>query len=236
MIKQPAVLVGVCITSGAIGFIVGYKAAERRLIAEFDERLIKETAGMREFYTATKKPYATPQEAAAKLIVDKEADEVAVATQTAYHKIVVKEKYTPDPAEVQAQMNAVVDFGDQDEVAVNIFSTDDRDIGKPYVISQEEFMENAPGWQQVTLTYYRGDNALVDEREDMIENREKVIGLECLDLFGQHSSDPNVVHVRNEQLGLDFEVVLHETSYAEEVLGADGPAPDLPSGRARKDP
>ena len=229
MDKQPVVLVGVFVVGGGVGFIVGYKIAEKRLSDQFEERLEKETKGMREFYTATKKPYATPQEAAAELIVesDQPTEEDVKAVKTAYHKIVTQEKYQPE-------MDPVVDFGEQ-VVASNVFSKNERDPEIPYIITQEEFMQNDQDWQQITLTYYAGDNVLTDHREDVIEEIEKTIGPDAILSFGINSSDPHTVHVCNEKLGILFEIVQHESSYTKEVLGVDAQAPDLPSGRSRKD-
>jgi len=229
-----------------VGFGVGYKVAERRLSNAFDERLDKETRGMREFYTAAKKPYSTPQEAAAdllgaKVVVSPKADpdivtivqEPDVGQRTEYHKIVTNQGYTPTKPEDKTQ--TLVDMGDN-IVVHNVFSKNERDPEIPYIISQEEFMQNETGWPQVTVSYYREDDVLTDEREDIIEDLDKSIGRECLQHFGLESSDPRTVHVRNEKLNIDFEVVLNETSYHRDVLGleTDGP-PDLASGRVRKD-
>lgn len=182
---------------------------------------------MREFYAAAQKPYATPQEAAAELIVDTTPEAVVEAAKTAYHKIVTQEKYQPE-------QDPVVDFGEQ-VVTTNVFSKNERDPEIPYIITQEEFMQNDQDWQQVTLTYYVGDNVLTDHREDVIEDMEKTIGSDAILSFGINSSDPHTVHVCNEKIGILFEIVQHESSYTKEVLGVDASSPDLPSGRSRKD-
>lgn len=231
IIKQSFYVPAVVTTMTVAGFIIGYKVAERRLIAQFELRLEKETQGMREFYTAsTKKPYATPQEAAADLIVE-EAERIITADKVAYHKIVSAEGYT----RVENPQETVVDFGEQPEVVKNIFAKNERDPEIPYVMSQEEFMENERDWEQITLTYYQKDGVLTDHREDVIEDPEKTIGPDAIGSFGLQSSDPAVVHVCNEKLGLMFEIVRHEGSYTLEVLGIDTPPPDLPSGRTRSD-
>jgi hypothetical protein len=237
MNKQPVIIVAVSVGSGAVGFFVGYKIAEKRLSDQFDERLERETKGMREFYTAAKKPYSTPQEAAAELLTDAASTIGEIvqenADKVAYHKIVTQEKYTPE--EVREKMDTVVDFGEQPEVVKNIFAKNERDPEIPYVISQEEFMVNERDWEQITLTYYRGDNTLTDHREDIIEEPEKTVGPDGILSFGQGPSDPSTVHICNEKLGLLFEVVLHEGMYTQEVLGIDADPPSLPSGRERND-
>jgi hypothetical protein len=211
-----------------VGIGLGYKIAEKRLSAQFELRLEKETAGMREFYQNTKKPYATPQEAAAALIDDdvdtgQEATATVVGDKIAYHKIVKKE-YAPQ--------EALVDLPDQtDRIPElehhNVF------IEEPIIISQEEFMQNDSGYEQSTLSFYRGDHVLTDERENVIEDLNEVVGAENMTRFGQNSSDPNVLHIRNGRLQMDFEVCLSEGSYSQEVLGIDEVPQELPSGRKR---
>ena len=228
MDKQPVVLVGVMLVSSGVGFLIGYKTAEKRLSDEFEQRLEKETKGMREFYVATKKPYATPQEAVAELIEETQGDDPK-GEQTAYHKIA--KQYKPS----EKKSDTIVDIPEQPVIVQNIFSKNERDPEFPYIISQEEYMQNDQDWQQITVTYYRGDGVLTDHREDVIEEIEKTIGLDAINNFGLQSSDPGTVHVCNEKLGLLFEVLLHEGTYTKEVLGLEATPPDLPSGRSRSD-
>lgn len=217
----------------AVGISLGYKIAERRLSSQFEARLQRETAGMREFYQNTKKPYATPQDAAAALILSKgsellteDAEQEPITTvgdKIAYHKIVKKEY---GPKEV------VVDLPDQDDRIPepqhhNLF------IETPIIIDQEEFMQNDSGYEQSTLTFYRGDHVLTDERETVIEELDDVVGAENMTKFGQNSSDPNVLHIRNGRLQMEFEVCLSEGSYRQEVLGIEETPQELPSGRQR---
>lgn len=223
--------IATAVGSLAVGFAVGHKVAVRRLSAEFEERLDKETEGMREFYQVAKKPFATPQEAAAELIKDEKPEE-STADQAnhkvAYHKIVKKEEYvqSEDPEEEHAL--EAEEGSHAPVVQHNVFS----DV--PILISQEEFMVNESNYTQGTLTYYEVDQVLTDEREDVIEDQDATIGTKNLDKFGDPrngSSDPNVLHVRNPRLQMEFEVCLSANSYRREVLGIDENPPQRPSGR-----
>jgi hypothetical protein len=60
------------------------------------------------------------------------------------------------------------------------------------------------------LEYFEEDDVLVDSRDSMIDNKEYMIGENALERFGYLSGDPNVVYVRNERLGMDFEIVKHK--------------------------
>lgn len=89
----------------------------------------------------------------------------------------------------------------------------------PYVIHYDERHEI--DYQQVTLTYYAGDDVLCNERDEVIDpdDRDALIGDKNLDRFGHGSNDPSIVYVRNDRLELVYELVKSPNSYAEEVHG-----------------
>lgn len=104
----------------------------------------------------------------------------------------------------------------------------------PYIISHDEHLENAFEHGQNTLTYYAGDQILVDERQQPIEDVEAVVGIENL-RFGHGSRDASIVYIRNERIELDLEVVRDSGTYVEEVLGHEPPTPRLRHGRRGDD-
>lgn len=225
----------VAVTNALAGFGLGYWTAQRRLELEFERRLEKETAGMREFYQTAKQPFATPQEAAAELIKEEEPKEGPAQTannKVAYHKIVQK-NYKPEESatiddEVFSARDGMVVEGEIQHS--NVFQE------AVVIISQEEFMENESGYNQSTLTYYQVDKVLTDERDDVIDDSDAVVGDQNLTMFGSPnsgSSDPNVIHIRNGRLQMEFEVQLNANSYRLEVLGIEEDPPELPSGRKR---
>lgn len=216
------------------GAAVGYKFAEQRLAAEFEERLEKESAKMRVFYrNVPGKKFATPEEAVEELVLAEEASK-ALKDYTggdnqavAYHKVVkseVKVDKKPEPTE---EPPVLIDLPPE-----NVFAKPERDPEHPYIISQEEFMLNDTGYEQSSLTYYEKDERVTDERDDLIDDVERVLGLDFKVNFGTDSSDPNAVHVRNERLHMDFEINLDKSSYSLEVLGVDPTPVQRPSGRS----
>lgn len=227
-------------SSACIGFGVGYIVAQKRLVSQFEERLEKETAGMREFYQTVKKPFATPQEAAAALINEEESEEESTAekigNKVAYHKI-VKANYSPEENPEE-----------QHEIETDVFSAPDGTLmvgelkhhnvfkEEPIIISQEEFMQNDSEYVQTSLTYYKLDKVLTDDRENVLEDSDNVVGIKNMEMFGDPksgSSDSNVIHIRNGRLQMEFEVCQSENSYRREVLGIDEDPPRRPSGRDR---
>jgi hypothetical protein len=224
--KQSLKIAGAATLGAGIGFAVGYKLAEKQLVSRFEERLDRETAGMKEFYTNVKKKYDTPEEAAAALIPQPggvQEDPRVNTPKIQYNKIVKTEGYDGDPPEGCEIENPVVHK--------NVFE-EFQDPSIPYIITQDAFMANETGYEQSTLTYYVNGDTLTDERDDVIDNADDVIGKLSTANFGEGSSDPNTVHVRNEKLRMEFEICRSERSYEEDVLGQD--PSELPHQRARR--
>lgn len=91
---------------------------------------------------------------------------------------------------------------------------------RPYVIHIDEKNERDT-YAESTLTYYEEDDVLCDEKDDIIDSadRDRLIGEKNLEKFGHGSGDPSIVYIRNDALGIVYEVVLSPNSYAEEVHG-----------------
>lgn len=208
-------MAGAAVVGAGVGFFVGYKLMEKRLETAFDERIDEETAKMREYYSLVKKPYPTPEAAVEDLIPQGPLaeDPREPNMRVAYHKIVQTE-YTEAESDEQEAAAA-------EEEVVNVFEKAPPDPGSAYPISQDDFMGNATGFVQSTLTWYEADDTLVDERDVIVASPNDTIGSTFRVQFGQQSSDNNIVHIRNEKLGLEFEVVRSNGSYKREVLGEE---------------
>lgn len=81
---------------------------------------------------------------------------------------------------------------------------------KPYIISPDEFGES--DYETVSLIYY-ADGVLTNFMDDSVQDIEEVIGSECLDHFGDYEEDS--IFVRNDELEVDYEVLLDERTHAE---------------------
>ena len=102
--------------------------------------------------------------------------------------------------------------------------------GMPYVISREDYEENLGGYDRLALTYYDGDDTLCDINGSVVDDKDRFVGIYNLDYFGHASDDPNVVYIRNERVGVEYEVFFHKGEYAVVELGLD----DEDLGRAPK--
>lgn len=85
----------------------------------------------------------------------------------------------------------------------------------PYVISPEEYGET--GNETVSLMYY-SDNVLADDDDEIVPNPESIIG-KALEHFGEYEDD--CVHVRNESLECDYEILKSEKTFDEVYKGDD---------------
>ena len=114
--------------------------------------------------------------------------------------------------------NAFVQYGEEDEKVVE-FKVYERIDGEPYVISRLEFEDNEAGYDQISLTYYDGDDTLCDDKDSRIPDIDRVIGQRNLEYFGHASDDERVVYVRNEKFGTDYEIFKNDGEYTVMVLG-----------------
>jgi hypothetical protein len=121
---------------------------------------------------------------------------------------------------------------DEEDTAFNIFANSDdwdyeaelasRTKTAPYVIHKDEFFSGESGYNQLTFTYYSGDDILVDEQKipEPIYRHDRVVG----ELkFGHGSGDRNVVYIRNDDLATEYEVIKSEGKYSVEVMGLEDP-------------
>lgn len=87
---------------------------------------------------------------------------------------------------------------------------------KPYVIEPEEYGE-MDGYETVSLTYY-ADGVLADDRDNVVEDVEGMVGVESLDHFGEYEDDS--VFVRNDRLETDYEILLDLRNF-DDVAGVN---------------
>jgi len=81
----------------------------------------------------------------------------------------------------------------------------------PYIIDDQEFMHEFDHHDKISLYYYREDDVLCDEHEEVINNIEEIIGYDALAALDMQT----IVWVRNELLCCDYEIILINKSYAE---------------------
>ena len=87
------------------------------------------------------------------------------------------------------------------------------------MITFEQFNDEHDDYDKGDLTYYEGDDILVDSQESPIEDVEGLIGPDALTRFGDGSNSRDIVYVRNDRVSMDFEISRDQRSYTTYVAG-----------------
>lgn len=230
--KLSLIIATSCTASLAVGAAAGYFFAKNQLRLEFEELSKREIEEAKEFYQVLHKKgeYDTPVKAAEKLQVEPAKSNEFSAAAAAMRVYSGVDKGPLEKSEVVTTRTLIEEHNvfEKPEQKINLTDADwqkelrDRTDDFPYVISVEEYAECGEDFVQASLTYYAGDDVLVDEREDRIEEVDETVGLYNLKKFGHWSGDSRVVYVRNPVKEVEFEILLHDGKFSEEVLGLRG--------------
>lgn len=219
-----------------VGGCIGYKIAEKRLVSEFEKQLDKETNLLRRMY---KPEYETPEDMVKKLHGEAARN---VMSDPVYAAAVeaMAEYQNPDPVAYhkirESGVTVVKDPAAEEIVTTRRIFEPVDDRGEIYVLTGEEYEAEEAGYEHVTWTYYAKDGVVTDIHEDRIEDYANFLGTGFVEQFGAKNDDPNVVHVRNEIVMIDYEIVRSEGSYTEEVLQEEPQTETLrPSQRFKRD-
>lgn len=222
-----SVLLGAVLGSGG-GAVLGWFLARRSM----EKEIAREVAGIKQHYADKARAEAAAGE-------DSDASERAEATVAHFEEVrtsgrVITHISDPSielvlhPRHPELEGLEVVgpgddeedeDEGDEDESSPEPVV---RDTTKPYVISLEEFRDDNETYSKISVTYYVLDDTLTDERDAPIRDT-SIVGADYQELFGQDSDDPDIVHIRNDKLQVDFEIARKEESYTHSVLGYGKP-------------
>jgi hypothetical protein len=201
-----------------VGFIFGYRLNREKIRAEAFKAAEEDMVQVRMYYHERYEG----QNAASKVVPEKPALED-----------VVEERKRPMPPPVPVQ-EPVAEKAREVQYPKTRETGKEKDLGwdygaemqtrspnHPYIIHQDEFNNNQLEFGHQTWTYYAGDDILSDERDEVVVRPELVVGEENLKKFGHGSDDTEVVFIRNEKVGMEFEICRSWKSYASEVHGID---------------
>lgn len=88
-----------------------------------------------------------------------------------------------------------------------------KEIKEPYVISPAEF-GSLDDYDTISLNYY-ADGVLADDMDEVIDDVDGTVGYDALTRFGEYEDDS--VFVRNEDLKVDYEILLDLRMYSDIV-------------------
>lgn len=210
----------------AAGSTAGFFYAKHLLKLRYEELAGQEIAQAKAFYSKQVKDQNFPSvDDAAEALLPKEVEETVATYQgkrstvtiTPYHKVELQGEAAESPVKTSNI------FAKQPETEADWERrVRNRTEEAPYVITNEEYFAGELEYKQATVTYYEGDGVLADERDDVIDGIDLTIGDDNIIRFGDHSEDDNIVYVRNDRLGIDFEVTRSQGKYSVEVAGFEG--------------
>jgi len=211
----------------AAGFAAGYFIAEHRLKTKYSKLANDEISNIREHYY--KKEIARQRKPPVDqvVVVEEERNEHGYTQKEQEAIDEVNRLYPADEEKVEerveiketaSQVNVFKEYAATDEWDYEVeLRRRSKDV--PYIIHVDEFRQNEPSHDQVTYTYYEVDDILANTRNMRIEDMDEAIGLGNLGRWGHGSKDENIVYIRNEEMGMDFEILRDRGSYADTISG-----------------
>ena len=186
------------LVGGAVGAFITWKAIDK-YYADLAE---EEIQSVKERYYGEKEPTQEDSEDE-KFIIKHETYPNKKNDIHEYAKLLSKEQY------VDYQKNDTESLDEEDDNTYDI-----------YVISPDEYgdkvgTEEWTDWELEGLVYFQ-DGVLCDERDNPIQEVELTVGRDWVTKFGYYG-DEDVVHVRNEGLKTDYEIVKDYRNYRDIV-------------------
>lgn len=128
----------------------------------------------------------------------------------------------PTPEEVEAYNEIITAQGYAQAPIIpdDSIGKEVKGVMRPYVIPPTDF-DTEDDYEVYSLTYY-ADGVVTDEQNNPIEDVDSMIGRDSLNHFGEYEED--AVHVRNEAMKCDFEILRDLSNYSD--VFQNGPRPD----------
>lgn len=215
--REVVIAGGSSVVAASLSGVAVYILTKKKMELKFYKLMDEEAAATKEYYKQLYKQ-------------DEYSDPEALLESLHNETIITEERYIPvEDQEIVVDESEPDSSEDEPEVVNILVKPDDkfnleeemanRTEDAPYILHRDEFMQGALGYEQTTLTYFEGDDVLVDERDQVVDDTEGTVGNDNLLKFGHGSKDNNVVYIRNDRLELDIEVLRSRGKYTQEVLG-----------------
>lgn len=213
-------IAAIFLTGVAVGGIGTYWAVTSHTKKKYEAILDTEIAQVKEHYRVIHKKdsYDTPEDLLAERLEKESAKEEKaeyLERVSAYEIDGERGEVTKDRVETRVD-RSIFDYsqlGNTKEASVS-------DKAAAYPISYEEFDGENPHYTKTTLTYYKPDETVADEMDDVIQDVDSTLGPEGLTSFGKiDPNNPDTTYIRNDVLKVDYEVIIEERSYREVVIG-----------------
>lgn len=126
------------------------------------------------------------------------------------------EEYIPTEKDLYSAMVEKAGYVNYSDIKMPEVKTKEEveEVEKPYVIPPEEFGE-FEDYERIGLTYYADGALATDDTDELVDDVESIIGVDSLDHFGEYEDD--AVHVRNDRLKCDYEILKDMRNYTDIV-------------------
>jgi hypothetical protein len=104
---------------------------------------------------------------------------------------------------------------------------------KIMIISLDAF-ESDRGFNKEPIAYYEDDTTFANTQEEIIDDPVSIFGPNVHLHFGEESDDPDIVYVRNENNGVDYEITRVHNSYSIVVMGMPPEPPKETKAKRRR--
>jgi len=234
LLKHPVTIpasVGIVSFAGGLG--LGYLFGKRKkeavqvnqyfnddIVVDFEvEGLARDQETQQATHIITEEAYYSPA-------VVPEVEEEAVMAPEAEATIdtveVIGDGYDKEPVEAAEpddeliEITIVEEYDEDWDWEVELAERREKVPGEPYLLHRDEFWRDEMNFAQMSLRYFEGDDFMVDEDDDPVNNWPAI----CGELkFGHGATDPNVCYIRNEDRRAEYEVTREEGTYSQEILG-----------------
>ena len=134
-------------------------------------------------------------------------------TKQNYHLIDRQTEHCSEPDEDDAAYEGHDEVNPSSEDNVSV------DYENPYVIDDISFSEEFINHDKLSIIYYEEDDVLADENEDIMDDVDRAVGYNNLNILNADLTHPDMIYVRNERFAIDYEITIVHGSYQELVQG-----------------
>lgn len=147
---------------------------------------------------------------------DKENDDTPVYNKEETHSEEAKESKNKPDIPVEPDYDEIINKLNYNQYSTK---TSKKPAERPYLIDSEQYI-NDMGYVKKIVSYFEDDEVcMFDDTHEIVENVSKDLGNENIkDLT---IGDEEEIYIRNEQLGIDYNVVIEHSSYEDFVYNGE---------------
>ena len=186
----------------AVGLGIGWIFCRKKM-AEKDEAMDELRKYYLEKHLDVKKDIQTK--------IDKANEDVAISKIAAYSHIIDRMEADRNKSPESAAFSDEVVVKEEKEMA-EAESPEEEQSSEPYLITEDEFINDKNDYEKLSLTYFTIDDTLADDCDEIVDVEETI----STDIFNQISeSEDGDYYVRNNTLQTDYEIMKVDQSYKE---------------------